>query len=391
MMSNKNTQLRPLILDFGSNTFRMGWAGDDSPEIIAPAVYVDIKDYLFESDVIDGLEELFIKDDNEEYLFGHDAFKYQNILKIHEFKKENNYTILLKYFHHYYQQLNISTEFRYKQPIILLSPFFITELEKNKLRQIFFGAFNFPELLFLFESQAILSTLQKTSGVIVNIGELNTYISTIFHGFTNIMARDSFPIAGKELTNYFLNMILTKKGIGKKYYLEKWLAKEIKEKTSLCVLNPKEEIEQIKKGFTNYDQVINFPDGTSLEINYERFMLSEPLFDPRIIHIDYIGLTEVVANMIKSWDRENWEELISNIILSGGGSLIPGLKERLSSELVNYFSDKIKSKIKVIAVKGRENMAWLGGSVLYSKNQIKGWLKNPKIKISEEQSNKNKE
>ena len=66
------------------------------------------------------------------------------------------------------------------------------------------------------------------------------------------MARDSFPVAGNELTNYFLTLIMTKKGTGKNVFLEKWLAKEIKEKGSLCVLNPKEEIAQIRKGFTNY-------------------------------------------------------------------------------------------------------------------------------------------
>jgi len=387
-MSTTNQQLRPLILDFGSNTFRMGWAMDDSPVIIAPAVYADIKDYLFESDVIDGLEDLFIEDESEEYLFGYEALKYQNILKIHEFKKENNYSVLLKYFHYYYQQLKIEPEFQYKQPLILLAPFFSSELEKNKLRQIFFGTFNFPAILFLPESQAILSTLQKTSGVIVNLGESHTYISSVFRGFTNIMARDSFPVAGNELTNYFLTLIMTKKGTGKKVFLEKWLAKEIKEKSSLCVLNPKEEIAQIRKGFTNYDQVINFPDGASIEINYERFMLSEPIFDPRIIHIDYIGLAEAIVNVIKSWDRENWEDLVQTIVLSGGGSLIPGLKERLSIELIKYFSDKIKPKINVIAVTGRDNMAWLGGSVLFSKDQLKGWIQNP---IWVEQSTQNEE
>ncbi len=384
MSANDKKQLKPLIIDFGSNTFRMGWAGDDSPKINVPAVYVDNRDYLFESDVIDGLEELFIDDYTESNLYGYEALKYQNILKVHEFRKEHNYSILLRFFHYYYQQLEIDPDFHYKQPLILISPFFITELDKNKLRQVFFGAFNFPAILFLSESQAILSTLQKTSGVIINIGESNTYISTIFHGFTNIMARDSFPIAGEELTNYLLNMILTKKSSEKKPYLEKWLAKEIKEKVSLCVLNPKEEIKQIKKGFTNYDQVINFPDGTSLEINYERFMISEAIFDPKIIHIDYIGLAEAIANVIKSWDRENWEELISIIVLSGGGSLIPGLKERLAIELKGHFSDKINQKINVIAVSGRENMGWIGASILYSKSELKGWTRNPKIKIPDE-------
>lgn len=379
-MSTTNQQLRPLILDFGSNTFRMGWAMDDSPVIIAPAVYADIKDYLFESDVIDGLEDLFIEDESEEYLFGYEALKYQNILKIHEFKKENNYYILSKFFHHYYQKLDILPENQFKQPIIIITPFFTTELERTKLEQIFFQDFNFPYLLFLSESQAILQTLQKKTGVVVNMGDFHTYISTIFHGFTNIMARDIFPISGKDLTNHFLNMILTSKSSGKKYYLDKWLAKEIKEKNAIIILNSEEEKKSIKEGLTNYDQIINFPDGSSLKINTERFMLSEPLFDPRLIHIDYFGFPEAIVKVIKSWDRENWEEIILNIILAGGGSLIPGLKERLKFELTKHFSDKIKNKINILAFSGRENMSWIGASILYSKNQLQDFKPNPEYK-----------
>lgn len=256
----------------------------------------------------------------------------------------------------------------------------MTDIEKAKLKDIFFSHFNFPELIFLSESQAIISTMQKSNGVIINIGESYTTISTILHGFINIIARDVFPIAGKELTNHFLNMILTGVGSRKNLYLDKWLAKEIKEKVSLCILDVKGEENRIKEGLTKYNQIINLPDGTSLEINSERFTLSEPLFDPKIIHVDYMGLAEATAKVIKIWERENWESLISNIILSGGTSLIPGLKERIKNELSHHFSEKMKDKINVIAVSGLENMAWIGGSILYSKDQLKkGWIKNPKI------------
>ncbi len=381
-MSSKNSdQLHPLILDIGTSTFRMGWAGNDFPDIIAPSVYVDITDYLFSSDVIEGLEEIFInKEKIEDYLFGDKCLKYEHILKVHEFKKESNFNIFKKFFYYYYEQLNITLENRFKQPIIIITSFLMTDIEKAKLKDIFFSHFNFPELIFLSESQAIISTMQKSNGVIINIGESYTTISTILHGFINIIARDVFPIAGKELTNHFLNMILTGVGSRKNLYLDKWLAKEIKEKVSLCILDVKGEENRIKEGLTKYNQIINLPDGTSLEINSERFTLSEPLFDPKIIHVDYMGLAEATAKVIKIWERENWESLISNIILSGGTSLIPGLKERIKNELSHHFSEKMKDKINVIAVSGLENMAWIGGSILYSKDQLKkGWIKNPKI------------
>ncbi len=380
MSSKPKDQTRPLILDFGSAISRIGWAGDDFPDIIAPSVYVDISDYIFTSDIIEGLEELFLEENPITHLVGHQALKYQNILRIHEFKKENNFNILLKFFLHYYQELKIDEQYQFLQPLIILTPFFISDLEKSKLQELFLKSLNFPSLLFLHESQAILSTLQKSSGVVVNMGESTTYISTIFHGFTNIMARDVFPISGKQLTDYFLNLILTRIGAKKSIYIDNSIAKEIKEKLSLCVLDPKEEQKRVKEGLTKYDRIIDLPDGSNLKVNLERFLVAEPLFNPRLAHVDYIGLAEAVSKVIKTWERENWEELIPNIILSGGGSLIPGLDQRLQVEIQAFFSEKLKNKIKVIAASGRDNMGWIGASILYSKEKLnKGWIENPNL------------
>ena len=70
----------------------------------------------------------------------------------------------------------------------------------------------------------------------------------------------------------------------------------------------------------------------------------------------------------------------STIILSGGGSLIPGLKERLKIELQKFFPPKINPNINVIAVQERDNMAWIGASILFLKKQlVKGWINNPNI------------
>ena len=194
------------------------------------------------------------------------------------------------------------------------------------------------------------------------------------------MARDVFPISGKDLTKYLSGMLIAKKGTGKGLYLDKWITNDIKEKTSLCVLDPESEKKRVKEGLSKYNQIINLPDGSNLEINTERFLVAEPIFDPKIIHIDYMGIAEAIANVIKSWDRENWEELIPNIILSGGSSLIPDLKERLKIEIQNQFPEKLRGLVKIFAVSGREHMAWIGASILYSKNQLgKGWITNPAL------------
>jgi actin-related protein len=382
MSSEKKNQTRPLILDIGQNFFRLGWAGSDYPEVIAPSIYVDNKDYLFTSDVIDGLEDIFVGEQNvENQLFGNEAIKYSNVLKVHELR--NNYTFLMKFFHFYYKQLEIENENLFKQPIVIITPFFMSELEQTKLRDIFFNVFEFPALIFLPDSQGVLTILQKPSAVIVNMGESNTYITTFLHGFTNIMARDTFPISGKDLTSTLLNLLL--KGIGKNVYLDQMIAKEIKEKLSVCVLNPEEEVRRIKDGLTKFKSSVDLPDGSKLEINSERFQLVEPLFDPSIIHIDYIGLPEAIAKVIRTWDREDWVELLPNILLVGGGSLIPGLEKRLQIEISKFFSERIRDKITILASSGRDTMSWVGVSVLWAQGKLtKGWEYNPKISAEEE-------
>jgi len=379
MSSEENEQLRPLIIDIGNNYTRIGRAGKDFPEIIAPSVYVDNTDYLFSSEIIDGLEDIFIIEKKAEaQLFGDEALKYKNILNLHEFRKENNYTILMKFFYYHYKQLGIPSEYQFKQPIIIISPFFMSELEKSKLRDVFFNIFDFPSLLFVPESQGILTALQKSSGVVINIGEENTSITTFLHGFSNALARDTYPIAGKDLTKYFLNLILTRKGSAKTEYLDYLIAKQIKDKLSMCIFDPEGEIKRIKEGLTKYNKAIDLPDGSSLSINSERFMLIEPLFKPSLIHIEYMGLPEAVSKIIRVWERVNWEELTPNIILAGGGTLVPGIEKRLKMEISKFFSERLRDKINVIAVSGRDNISWIGTSVLWAQSKLnKGWVENP--------------
>lgn len=379
-MGNSNEEfLKPLILDIGTANFRFGFAGDDFPDVIVPSIYADITEPLFKSDIIEGFEELFIADSMDQVLFGIEALKYKDILNIREFYKEKNFSILNNFFLHYYYQLDIPDEFLFQQPIIILFPFLSSESDRGKLQNLFLTELNFPSINFVNFSECILSALGKKTGIVINLGEQNSFVSTIYKGFSNITAREFFPIAGKDLTAYLMDLILFNKHY-KVSFLDKWIAREIKEKAALCVLNPKEIKQKIIDGLHSYDQEIRLPDGTTITINEERYMIAEPLFNPNLLHLDIADITQLIAELVKSWNRENWAELLENIVISGGCSLIKDLGKRLQVELVKWFSDKLKNKIKIITPAGRENMGWVGASILYSQGLLtKGWIQNPNI------------
>jgi actin-related protein len=355
----------------------MGWAGSDEPEIVEPSIYANT--LKFQSEFIDGFKEVFSNKIEKHYLFGSEAREYQGILDIEYMEKEESADLFHKYFLHQYQKLDIPQKYQFKQPIIIIDPYVMTDLQKDYYKTIFFERLNFPSLLFIPAEMAILTTLDKIDGVIINIGAKNTYIYSVYHGFTDPMAKDRLPFGGRELTNYFLNMVLTGKGAKKNLFFDYWMAKKIKEVMALCVLNPKEERNKIKDNYLKFDKEITLPNQYSFTINYERFMLVEPLFNPHLIHVDHINLTESIVKTIKFWEREQRPVLISNIILAGGSSQITGLKERIQSELEKSFSEKIRPQIKVIAPQNREIMAWIGGSLLSAQGKLKEGIKNPNL------------
>eukprot|EP01084_Bolivina_argentea_P112572 200768_1 len=59
-------------------------------------------------------------------------------------------------------------------------------------------------------------------------------------------------------------------------------------------------------------------------------------------------------------------DLYSNIILSGGTTLFPGLSERLTSEMTRLAPSSIT--VKVRAPPERKNSVWIGGSILSSRS-----------------------
>lgn len=124
------------------------------------------------------------------------------------------------------------------------------------------------------------------------------------------------------------------------------------------------------------------PDGTLVSIGAERYRPAEILFKTlphaRTIKEDrpflaYIrerergpssskGLAGMVADTIQRCEGAQHREMYAGVILTGGSSVLPGLSDRLQTELYFYHS---RSKIHAAAnPMERKYMAWTGGSIL---------------------------
>ena len=168
---------------------------------------------------------------------------------------------------------------------------------------------------------------------------------------------------------------------------------EIKEK--LCYVAQDFDGEMKKDASVNQCEM---DDKGQISLGNERFLCPEALFrpailesadpfdDPKIQSVSSLfrlfpkydkgystpkqGIHEAIFDAIKRSDTEHntssdiCRNLFSNIVLSGGSSLFPGLSERLQNEVTRLAS--VDTEVRVKTYPQQEYGAWVGGSALAS-------------------------
>ena len=111
-----------------------------------------------------------------------------------------------------------------------------------------------------------------------------------------------------------------------------------------------------------------FIDGQNTKIGSERFRCPEALFKPTLIELECEGIVVTTHRAITTCDVEIKRDLYSNIVLSGGTTLFPGMAERLQKDISSLVSFHLKPKLKVsvVAPPKRKHSTWFGGSILAS-------------------------
>ena len=114
-----------------------------------------------------------------------------------------------------------------------------------------------------------------------------------------------------------------------------------------------------------------FPSGYNRNFNLERFQVSECLFNPQKFstqgqECSFVGLTEMVSKCLSQCDADMRSVLVGNIVVTGGGSLLSGLQERILTEF-SRLSAYGRVRVHFGSNAGERKFgAWIGGSVLGS-------------------------
>jgi len=357
-----------IIIDFGSSSIKVGFNGESVPRLVIPNLIGHPKKSF----------DKIIQDENNTY-FGYEALYNSASLSLNYPKLKNNGKIslepnelkdiegILDYI--FTKKLKVKQD---NYNVFIVDSLYTNTEERNAIAKILTEKFNIYN--FHMEPQSIMTlySTAKSSGLVVESGEIQTTILPIFEGFIIPNSIYNFPIAGKYLTEQFLNIHKSElHNVSNKYEL----AKNIKEK--FIEILPVDKYDETMGKFKKDE--FTLPDGIKINIGNERYSIPECLFNSEN-YGDLKGIHEIISESILKLDINITKEMFNNIILGGGNTMIKGFNERLKYEIEKYVNNKIKNKsenktVKIQAFDERIYSAWIGASGICSFSQFQSkWI-----------------
>jgi actin len=342
-----------IVIDSGSSSCKAGYNGENAPRVVIPTVVGKPK-------CVNLIEE------PGRYYIGRDAVNNSNYLKLEYPIKDGRITdfeLMEKLWSHlFYNELKIRPE---AYNVFLTESLFISNADREEIAEIMFEKFSVFNIHM--EPQPVMSlySTTKTSGVIVESGDSMTQIIPVYESYIVPQGVRTTNIAGAEMTkslHSFIENKLKKFNVGNPSYM----TKKIKEKFLELSLQPVDNFIEKYYNFSHQSEnVDNFqlPDGNIIPIGDERYLAPEIIFNPVN---DSKPLQELLTDSIQSVDIHIRKDMINNIILGGGNTMIKNFPERLKSEFYKQNKNTDVNNIKINAQPERMYSAWIGASVVCS-------------------------
>ncbi|XP_071810240.1 actin-2-like [Asterias amurensis] len=353
-MATQQGESRTIVIDNGSYVSKAGFAGDNEPCSVLRTVAGRHRHKEFAQKYCTNPKDIYV---------GNEAIAKRGILCLRypvEHGIITNWNDMEAIWHHtFYNDLCVAPE---EHAVLLTEIALNPKPNREKMTEIMFETFNVPAMYLGTQAALSLYASGRKTGIVFESGGGVSEIVPINDGKTLLNAVQTFDVNGRDLS-FFLMKLLQENSMPSCSNAELQLVREIKETICYTALDFDQEMVAAQNS-TSLDKSYELPDGQVVAIGSERFRCPEAMFQPSLIGMESTGAHEAVFNSIQKCDKDIRRDLFSNLVMSGGSTMFPGMADRMTKEVTALAPDSVK--VKTIAPPERKYSVWMGGSILAS-------------------------
>ncbi|KAF9563682.1 actin-related protein Arp4p [Agrocybe pediades] len=408
MVNYGGDEVSALVVDIGSSSLRAGYAGDDTPKAIIPTSY-GFQNNPPDSDVVmgDGAENAEAQQKKSKFAkiyvgqngpsIWREGMEVGNPLSEGLIQDFNPIPPLID--HAISKIMRCDTS---EHPILLTEPAWNTPANRERMAEIMFEEFKVPA--FYIANTGVLNAFAagKGTALVIDVGSTMASVTPVVDGFVlrkglmysalpklvqahsrHLLALPTSNRPGINLTPH--QLIANKEPVDAGALPKFTLREERLQGTTASWRNWAESREvdewiQSVVGVTDQgwnDQVVaqrpsrhyEFPTGYNYYFGAERYYTGEQFFHHSASLIQSNPslprtIPALISDALRACDPELRGVLMGNVVLTGGGTLLSGFADRLSTELLRTFPHaKVHAPGNPIE---RRYGGWLGGSILAS-------------------------
>ena len=330
-------ELQTTIFDLGSYNYRIGYSGNDRPNYIFPPIKF-----------INSNSELH-KQEEYEYLTSQEGDGF--FLDIKKFQD---------FFDDFISDKELTNEMK-QGSILFTEPVIHNKEQRMKLTEFLFEKYEISGLFFCNSSVLSSFSYGKCSCLIFDSGHSQSNIVPVHDGMIIKNALNYFTLNGKCINELFINELIKK---------------QIDNFNNYNILQNLQILSDLKDLIFTSDSnknIYTLPDNKNITIQDDFLSLIKKNIESKLFSDNELNLKSLIIKSVSSVLLDIKKDLISNIFVCGGNSLIfnnyfNDIKEALSKELVSGAIVRLTTHPSKIE---RSLASFLGASIISSLNIYK--------------------
>ena len=362
----------PVVLDNGTGYVKCGFASSESPIVFPSCVGRPVLR------VEEALASNSSPHNEKRSVVGQECIDNRQNYEISYPIKNGIVTswpdMILVWEHAIYEKLGLTKEEIGNRMILLTEAPQNPIKNREKMVEIMFEHFGFKGVFVHVQAVLTLYAQGLLTGLVLDSGDGVSHVVPVIDGFTKRQATKRLDIAGRTVTERLIEL-LGRRGYAVGRTSDVDSIREMKE--SVCfVAEERKRWLRLARETTACAELYELPDGRRIKVENERFMAPEIMFEPSLVGLESVGVSELVFECVQECDMDSRMTMYENIVLSGGSTTFPGFGERLKKDLVDLYTDRIlkgdpnrdvgkfANRVNVETPVDRKYSVFVGGSVL---------------------------